>query len=43
MIHSELKEFLDDKVELYLRPDFVGDDPISIPHQFDRKEDIDNN
>ena len=40
MIHSELKEFLDEKVELYLRPNFVGDDPISIPHQFDRKEDI---
>jgi uncharacterized protein (TIGR02757 family) len=40
MTHSELKEFLDEKVELYLRPNFVGDDPISIPHQFDRKEDI---
>ena len=40
MTHSELKEFLDEKVALYLRPDFVGDDPISIPHQFEKKEDI---
>jgi len=40
MTHSELKEFLDEKVAQYLRPDFVGDDPISIPHQFEKKEDI---
>jgi len=40
MTHSELKEFLDEKVDLYLRADFVGDDPISIPHQFEKKEDI---
>lgn len=40
MTNSELKEFLDDKVELYLRTDFIEDDPISIPHQFNRKEDI---
>jgi uncharacterized protein (TIGR02757 family) len=37
---EELKEFLDEKVELYNRPAFIEDDPISIPHQFSRKEDI---
>lgn len=37
---SELKEFLDEKVELYNRPSFIESDPISIPHQFIKKEDI---
>jgi uncharacterized protein (TIGR02757 family) len=36
----ELKSFLDEKVELYNRPAFIEDDPISIPHQFSGKEDI---
>lgn len=36
----ELKEFLDIKVEEYNKPDFIESDPISIPHQFSRKEDI---
>lgn len=35
-----LKEFLDDKVRLYNRPDFISLDPISIPHSFSKKEDI---
>lgn len=37
---SELRDFLDAKTEQYNRPDFIADDPISIPHQFSRKEDI---
>jgi uncharacterized protein (TIGR02757 family) len=37
---SELKEFLDEKVELYNRPAFIESDPISIPHQFTKKQDI---
>lgn len=37
---AELKEFLDEKVELYNRPAFIETDPISIPHQFTRKQDI---
>lgn len=37
---AELKEFLDEKVELYNRPSFIECDPISIPHQFTKKEDI---
>lgn len=37
---SELKSFLDEKVELYNRPDFIESDPIQIPHLFSLKEDI---
>lgn len=37
---EELKEFLDEKVEKYNRPDFIESDPISIPHRFTKKEDI---
>ncbi len=37
---SELKEFLDEKYELYNKPKFIESDPISVPHQFTKKEDI---
>ncbi len=37
---EELKEFLDEKVEKYNRLDFIEHDPISIPHRFTGKEDI---
>lgn len=37
---SELKDFLDEKVELYNNPNFIESDPIQIPHQFSLKEDI---
>lgn len=37
---KELKEFLDEKVETYHHPNFLGTDPIQIPHRFTRKEDI---
>ncbi|WP_136481383.1 TIGR02757 family protein [Cognatitamlana onchidii] len=40
MQHKELKEFLDTKVENYNNPKFIESDPIQIPHQFNRKEDI---
>jgi len=36
----ELKEFLDEKVELYNRPSFIELDPVSIPHRYSKKEDI---
>lgn len=39
-INPEIKEFLDDKVVRYNRPEFIDSDPISIPHQFQNKEDI---
>ncbi len=35
-----LKEFLDSKVELYNRPEFIPHDPILIPHRFSKKQDI---
>ena len=37
---SELKEFLDFKVEQYNNPEFIDTDPVQIPHRFSRKEDI---
>ena len=40
MNSSELKSFLDEKVELYNHPHFIESDPIQIPHLFSRKEDI---
>ena len=38
--HNELRDFLDARVELYNRPGFIGSDPVSIPHRFSEKEDI---
>jgi len=41
IIHKqELKDFLDEKVALYNHPKFILTDPIQIPHQFSKKEDI---
>lgn len=37
---SELRGFLEEKVNQYNRIDFIDSDPISIPHQFTKKEDI---
>ena len=37
---KELKYFLDVRVDLYNRREFIVSDPISIPHRFSRKEDI---
>lgn len=37
---AQLKDFLDEKVELYNHPKFIDSDPIQIPHQFSKKEDI---
>lgn len=36
---SKLKDFLDKKVEQYNTPDFIPNDPISIPHSFKLKQD----
>lgn len=40
MEFSELKDFLDQKADQYNRPEFIESDPISIPHRFSIKEDI---
>ncbi|MBN3584638.1 TIGR02757 family protein [Algoriphagus aestuarii] len=36
----DLKGFLDDKVEQYNQPGFIPNDPISIPHRYSKKQDI---
>jgi uncharacterized protein (TIGR02757 family) len=35
-----LKEFLEEKYHLYNKKDFIESDPISIPHLFSKKQDI---
>lgn len=40
MTESELREFLDQKADLYNNPNFIETDPIQIPHQFSSKKDI---
>src|SRR5436190_23594181 len=40
MLDSSLKEFLDGKVLQYNTPAFIEEDPISIPHLFNKKQDI---
>lgn len=37
---SQVKKFLDQKVSEYDRPSFIEKDPISIPHRFDKHQDI---
>jgi uncharacterized protein (TIGR02757 family) len=37
---QNLKSFLDSKVAQYNRPDFIKNDPVSIPHLFSKKQDI---
>jgi uncharacterized protein (TIGR02757 family) len=37
---EQLREFLDAKVLLYNQPDFIPEDPISIPHRFQKQQDI---
>lgn len=40
MEHGELQALLEDLYDRYNRPSFIKDDPISIPHQFSEKEDV---
>lgn len=37
---QQLKDFLDEKVAQYNQPGFIANDPISIPHRFSKKQDI---
>lgn len=37
---SKIKALLDEKAVLFNRPEFIKDDPISIPHQFSKLQDI---
>jgi uncharacterized protein (TIGR02757 family) len=36
----DLKDFLDEKVAYYNQPGFITNDPVSIPHRFKKKQDI---
>lgn len=40
MMKKDLKTFLDDLADRFENPDFIPDDPISIPHLFSKKQDI---
>ncbi len=40
MNFEELKEYLNFKADQYNNPNFIGTDPIQIPHRFSLKEDI---
>ncbi len=37
---ADIKAFLEDCVTRYNRPEFIADDPISIPHRFSKLQDI---
>ncbi|MEI8278193.1 MAG: DUF2400 family protein, partial [Bacteroidota bacterium] len=37
---QDLKRLLDEKARLYNQPSFIDRDPISIPHSFAKKQDI---
>lgn len=39
-MNDNLKAFLDAKVAQYNRPEFIANDPVSIPHIFSKKQDI---
>ena len=39
-VDFNLKDFLDKKVDTYNQPGFIQHDPISIPHQFSARQDI---
>lgn len=40
MKDKDLKKILDQKVDYYNQPSFIKDDPISVPHRFTKKQDI---
>lgn len=37
---NDIKKYLSQKVDLYNQPSFIKDDPVSIPHSFIKKQDI---
>ena len=40
ILTTEIKDFLEEKYLQYNNPSFIESDPISIPHQFTKKQDI---
>ena len=37
---TALKKLLDDRAAFYNQPRFIEDDPISVPHRFTLKQDV---
>lgn len=37
---ADLKSFLDEKADHFNRPAFIENDPVSIPHRFSKKQDV---
>lgn len=37
---TDIKKYLEQKVDLYNQPSFIKDDPVCIPHTFIKKQDI---
>ncbi|HRO41868.1 MAG TPA: TIGR02757 family protein [Flavipsychrobacter sp.] len=37
---KRIKNLLDDKMRLYNQPSFICGDPVSVPHQFSKKQDV---
>ena len=37
---NDLKKYLGQQVDLYNQPSFIKDDPVAIPHSFNKKQDI---
>jgi uncharacterized protein (TIGR02757 family) len=40
LFQGDLKDFLDSKVVQYNQPGFIANDPVSIPHGFNKRQDI---
>lgn len=40
ILQKDLKDFLDRKVDYYNKISFIDNDPIFVPHQFSKKQDI---
>lgn len=40
MTEPEIFDFLNEKAEQYNHPDFIENDPISIPHRFRKRQDV---
>lgn len=39
-IMADMKEFLEEKADLFNQPSFIENDPVCIPHMFSKKQDI---
>ena len=40
ILQKDLKDFLDRKTDFYNKTSFIENDPIFVPHQFSKKQDV---